>query len=308
MNVDGSEVDLDLLPALSVLLEERNVTWAAQRLAVSQSALSAKLARLRRAMNDPLLVPAVEGRGMVLTPRAAGLQAPLAAALAALRQAISSPTPFEPVQSRRTFRLAMKDHAAVTLGGNLAQAVMREGGTQIRLAFMPPGPTIEEQLEDGTTDILIGTEKSVRELFMQRVLSRKPYRTAQRKDHPRGTDALQIDEFCALAHMVVPGEQSGFGCPVDAALERAGRGRRIAVSVDSLAAVPGLLSKTDLVCTLPYPFLALFERDIDNFKPPVELGDYVLLAFWHPRNQADPGHIWLRHLLFEAAGEPSASD
>ena len=301
MDIDGSDVDLDLLPMLSVLLEERNVTWAAQRLGLSQSALSARLARLRRALNDPLLVPATEGRGMVLTPRAATMQAPLAAALAALRQVVSSPTPFRPTQSRRTFRLAMKDHAAVTLGGNLAQAVMREGGTQIRLAFQPPNPSIDKQLEDGTIDILIDTNNSTRELLMQRVLSRKPYRTAQRKDHPRGTRPLHIDEFCALAHMVVPGKESGFECPVDIALERAGRARRIAISVESLAAVPDLLLKTDLVCTLPLPFLAQIGNDIDCFEPPLELGEYVLSAFWHSRNQSDLGHAWLRSLLFHVA-------
>ena len=76
MDVDGGEIDLDLLPALSVLLEERNVTWAAQRLGITQSSLSAKLAKLRRALGDPLLVPAAEGRGMILTARAAALQAP----------------------------------------------------------------------------------------------------------------------------------------------------------------------------------------------------------------------------------------
>ena len=181
-------------------------------------------------------------------------------------------------------------------------------GAQIRLAFVPPGPDTEEHLETGAIDILIGAEESVRELFKQRVLSHRPYCTAQRKGHPRGATPLQIDEFCALAHLVVPGKEAGFECPVDAALEQAGRRRRIAVSVESLAAVPNLLSNTDLICTLPYPFLAQVERDIDCFKPPLELGEYVLTAFWHPRNQVDPGHAWLRQLLFQVAGGPSGFD
>lgn len=300
MDINGSEVDLDLLPALNVLLEECNVTWAAQRLGLSQSALSAKLARLRRAMNDPLLVPTIEGRGMVLTPRAVALQAPLAAALATLRQAISSPIAFEPSKSLRTFCIALKDYAAVTLGGGLTHAVMREGGTQIRLAFMPPGADIEQRLENGTTDMLIDREGSVRELFMQRVLLRTPYRTAQRKDHPRGSGMLRMGQFCALDHMVVPGKEAGFECPVDAALEQLGQKRRIAVSVESLAAVPNLLTATDLVCTLPFSF-SKYEKNVECFEPPMKLDDYILSAFWHPRNQADPGHTWLRKLLSETA-------
>ena len=196
----------------------------------------------------------------------------------------------------------------MTLGGSLARAILREGGDQIRLALVPPGPGIEEQMENATTDILVGTGLSLRNTFMQRVLSRETYHTAQRKGHPRGTGPLGLDEFCALTHMVVPGKESGFECPVDAALERVGRSRRIAVSVDSLAAVFDLLSNTDLVCTLPFPILAQLRREIDFFEPPVGLGDYVLSAFWHPLNQADPGHAWLRRLLFEVGREASGPE
>ena len=301
MEVDGSKVDLDLLPVLSVLLEERNVTWAAQRLGVRQSSLSSQLARLRRALGDPLLVPAVEGRGMVLTPRATALQAPLAEALTALRKAISPPAPFEPRESRRTFRIGLKDHAAMVIGGTLAQEVLQESGTHVRLAFTPPGSAIEERMESGVLDILVGSEEPANSLFMRRVLSRSPYRTAQRKGHPRGARALDLDEFCALSHMVVPGKESGFECPVDAALERIGRTRRIAVSVESLAAVPNFLSRTDLICTLPYPFVGEAEGNIEYYEPPMQLGDYTLSAFWHPRAQADPGHAWLRALLFQVS-------
>ena len=307
MDVDGNEIDLNLLPALSVLLEERNVTWAAQRLGLSQSALSAKLARLRRTMNDPLLVPAAEGRGMILSPRAASLREPLEAALAALRQAIRSPVPFDPAGSQRTFRLAMRDHAAATLGGRLAQALLRAGATRLRLALVPPAADVEAQLEQGTTDMLIGMDDTARALHMRRVLSRTGYATAQRKGHPRGTQPLDLDEYCRLGHMVVPGKQAGFECPVDLALERMGRERRIAISVESLAAVPGLLRTTDLVITLPSSFLVQIGQEIDCFEPPVELGDYVLAAFWHPRDQADAGHMWMRTLLFSVAAEQSGS-
>lgn len=94
---------------------------------------------------------------------------------------------------------------------------------------------------------------------------------------------------------------------MDAALERIGRGRRIAVSVESLAAVPVLLSMTDLVSTLPYPFSEQAEHLLDSFEPPIKLNDYVLSAFWHSRNRDDPGHVWLRGLLFEVAGKQPES-
>ena len=191
----------------------------------------------------------------------------------------------------------------MVLGGRLAEAVTHAGGANVRLAFFPPTANIETQLESGEVDILVGSEEPAQRQFMRRVLSRRPYRTAQRKGHPRGAQPLDLDGFCALSHMVVPGKESGFECPIDAALERAGRKRHTSVSVVSLAAVPDLLSRTDLVCTLPFPFLRTDETRFDYSKPPLQLNDYILSAFWHARSQVDSGHSWLRSLFFQAAAQ-----
>ena len=108
--------DLGLMLSLDVLLEEANVTRAASRLAISQPALSAQLARLRELFGDPLLVPASTGRGMVPTPRALAMKGVLHTALANLQALTDGPPAFDPLASKRSFRIVADDNAAVAEG------------------------------------------------------------------------------------------------------------------------------------------------------------------------------------------------
>src|SRR3712207_2923864 len=101
--LDMKPSDLSLMVALNLLLEEANVTRAAARLGVSQPALSAQLARLRQVFGDPLLVPALQGRGMVLTPRALALKGALHEALASIQDLMEGAPGFTPGRSKRTF-------------------------------------------------------------------------------------------------------------------------------------------------------------------------------------------------------------
>jgi DNA-binding transcriptional LysR family regulator len=119
MPPDLSDIDLGLLLALEALLADRNITHAAARLGLSQPALSARLNRLRRALGDPLFVPAPTGRGVVPTPRALGLQAELGDALAALRRIVEGPAGFDPARTRRTFVVAIHENPAAILSPGL---------------------------------------------------------------------------------------------------------------------------------------------------------------------------------------------
>src|SRR5215471_5341403 len=99
--IDLRGADLNLLVSLDALIEEANVTKAAERLNISQPALSAQLARLRDMFHDPLLVSAKSGRGMVLTPRAMELRVPLHLALKDLEAVVKRPATFDPLSANR---------------------------------------------------------------------------------------------------------------------------------------------------------------------------------------------------------------
>ena len=135
MDMNGHK--LQLLASLNILLDERNVTRAAERLGISQPALSAQLARLRDVFGDPLLTPAASGKGMVLTPRGLELKEPLREALRQLDDVVSQPERFDPRESDRTFTIGGNDNATAIIAPRLVQGLHRSGATQMRLAFRP---------------------------------------------------------------------------------------------------------------------------------------------------------------------------
>jgi DNA-binding transcriptional LysR family regulator len=300
--MDLADLDLGLLLALDALLEDHNVTRAAVRLGISQPALSARLSRLREAFTDPLFVPATSGRGVVPTLRATGLQVELAGILSRLRGLMEGPAPFDPAQTRRTFVVATGENPAAILAPGLISRVTA-AAPGARMAFEDPGPDVLDRLERGAVDLLVaGSDRAGGDL-MRRPLFEDGFLTAQRGGHPRGRQPLDLDTFCALDHLLVSADGGGFHGLVDDALEAIGRTRRVAVSIQSYALAPLILSASDCVCTLPRRFFGRFASELDLFLPPVELRATRLLALWHPRSQQDQGHAWFREQLYAAADQ-----
>ncbi|HEV2565642.1 MAG TPA: LysR family transcriptional regulator [Microvirga sp.] len=297
---DLGEIDLGLLLALEALLREHNVTRAAGSLNIGQPALSARLNRLRQIFADPLFVPAVAGRGVVPTPRALELQAELADVLVKLRHMVERPAVFDPARTQRTFVIAIHENPAVTLAPGLV-ARLTAIAPRARLALVQPTRDIIERLERGEVDLLVtGPDGATGEL-MQRPLLEDSFLTAQRKGHPRGAGPFDLDTFCALEHLLISADGGGFSGLVDDALAALGRSRRVAVSIQTYALAPVILAHSDCICTLPRRFLMRFAHELDLTPPPLDLPPARLVALWHPRNQEDGGHAWLRDCLYRAA-------
>jgi len=292
--VDLKGTDLNLLASLDVLIEEANVTRAAARLNISQPALSAQLARLRDLFHDPLLVPSRSGRGMTRTARALELRGPLEVALKDLAQIIKRPLEFDPKTASRTFVIAASDSGTVILGVSLVDRLRKIAGPSLRMAFRTPSPElIVDQLERGEVDLLIGSERVIPGGIPSSVLFTEHYLMAQRKEHPRGRKPLSLTSYCALSHILVSTSGGSFRSDIDEQLEKLGRRRRVVLSVHQFSVVPIFLRSTDYVVTLPARFIARFATEFDLFKLPFKVRGYSLSAAWHPRNQHDPGHVWL---------------
>src|SRR5512144_566332 len=142
-------VDLNLLRVLDVLLEEENVTRAAARLELTQSALSRALARLRRLLGDELLLPT--GRGMRPTARALELRPRVRAALGDVERLFSESPPFEPATARRRFRIAAVDYAHAVLLAPLLRAVATEAPA-VDWELVPTPRPADRTLENGEVD------------------------------------------------------------------------------------------------------------------------------------------------------------
>jgi DNA-binding transcriptional LysR family regulator len=306
-NVDIAEIDLGLLLALDALLGERNITRAAIRLGISQPALSARLNRLRQIFGDALFVPAVAGRGVVATPRAADLQAELVDLLGKLRHMVKGPAAFNPAETRRTFTIAIHENPATILVPDLTSRVMA-AAPDARLAFVRVSADVVDRLERGEVDlwvtIVAGSDKTSGGLML-RPLFEDTYLTGQRKGHPRGIGPFDLDTFCALTHIFISTDGGVFSGALDEALATLGRVRRRTVSIQNYALAPTIVASSDCVCTLPSRFLKHFAGVLDLASPPVELElpPPRFFARWHPRNQEDPGHLWLRECLYDVAAQ-----
>jgi DNA-binding transcriptional LysR family regulator len=301
--VDLNGADLNLLVSLDALIEEGNVTKAAVRLNVSQPALSAQLARLRDIFRDPLLVPSKTGRGMIPTARALELRGPLRGALKELETVVKRPPIFDPSTVERTFAIATSDLLTVVLGEGLIARVQKVAGPGVRVSFRSQNPDlIADQLEHGQIDLAIGDERNAQCAMKSIKLFDDRFFMAQRRGHPRGTKPLDLDTYCRLSHVLVSNAGSGsFRGKIDEQLEEIGRRRRVVLSVHQFILVPMFLRITDHVATLPERFLDRFNDDLDRYELPFKSRGFTVSASWHPRNEVDPAHIWLRNELIAVA-------
>jgi DNA-binding transcriptional LysR family regulator len=301
---DVSSVDLNLLVSLDVLLAESNVTRAAARLHISQPALSAQLARLRQLFNDPLLLPAESGRGMIATARAMALRGPLRRALADLGSVINSEASFDPLSQARTFQVAIGDNATTLVGLPLIELLGSHAGPGVQIAMSMTDPeAVAAHLEEGAIDLLIDAQRVIPDNAKMRVLLTQPFVMVQRKGHPRGTGPLDLETYLGLRHVVATPMRGPVHGYMDEFLEQLGYRRNVALSVPQFGMVPDVLNESDYVSTLPASLLAGFADRVDMFALPFQAPPFTLAMAWHPRNHTEPGLEWLRALAARAAGE-----
>ncbi|WP_250957432.1 LysR family transcriptional regulator [Rhizobium sp. CG5] len=301
MNKRISDFDAGLMLTLDALLKDKNVTHAAARLNITQSALSARLTRLRQLLNDPLFIPAASGRGMIATPHAAALEPELGRLLERFNDFVNTAHLFDPATSKRIFRIAATDNPAAILAPDLIP-LFQARAPLAKIAFtLPDKARIAEHLENGDVDLFVGAAEDAAPDLIAQTLFQEEFVTAQRRGHPRGSEAITLEEFCDADHLLISTSGGHFSGMIDDALAEAGRERRVSVSIQSYALAPLVLSSTDCICTLPRRFLQRFEDTLDLFAPPLALSIFSMNLFWHPKMRTDPAHMWLRKLVMEVA-------
>jgi DNA-binding transcriptional LysR family regulator len=295
-----TDFDTGLLLTLDALLKDPNVTHAAARLNITQSALSARLTRLRQLLNDPLFVPAASGRGMAPTAHASALHPELAKLIDQLNDFINTAHVFDPRSSQRVFRIAATDNPAAILAPDLIPMIKAQAPHAKIALTMPDKAKIATHLEQGDVDLFVGTAEDGSNELIATTLFQDEFVTAQRIGHPRGSQPMTLDEFCSLDHLLISTSGGRFHGMVDAALAKVGRTRSVSVSIQSYALAPLVLSNSDCICTLPRRFLERFTTALEIHAPPLALSPFQMFLFWHPRMQTDPAHKWLRDQVVQA--------
>ena len=291
-------LDLNLLKALDALLDERSVTRAAERLSLTQPAVSGMLTRLRESFDDPLFVRTQ--RGIAPTLRAQALAGPLKELLCNA-EALLRPQGFDPATAHMTLRIAATDYAlqAVVLP---FLAVLRKRAPGVCVAVVPAQHLpLHERLERGDIDLaLITPENTAPDLHARRLFEER-YVCVMRADHPDARRrCLSLARFCELDHALVSYGGGSFRGVTDEALERLGRQRRVALSVTSFLVLPEILRSSDLIAVVPQR-LVRPDSGLVVLEPPLEIPGFTKTAAWHERTHRSPGHQWARELLFELA-------
>lgn len=292
------DLDLNLLLALHVLLEERSVSRAALRLGRTQSATSRMLGRLREVLGDPLLVRT--GRGMRPTPRAEAAQPALAAAMGALVEVRALGGDFDPETSTRRFVLAGPDALAPVLHGVLR--ALQEQAPGCSLQLRPPPRTPAEAVLGGGVDLVLGPDLPPGAELQRRALGPVRWMTALRDGHPLLKGAWTLERWCAWPHVQVQLGTAGASL-VDRVLAQQGAARTVLAGVPGTLTALHLAAQSDLICTAPLPLLVPLAEPLGLTlrPPPLPLPDTLAVAWWAPRLQSDPGHRWLRRVVVEAA-------
>ncbi|MEM7487826.1 MAG: LysR family transcriptional regulator [Pseudomonadota bacterium] len=282
-------LDLNLISALVVLIEERSTTRAAERLGLAQSTVSGTLARLREITGDELLVR--QGRGLAPTARAEALLAAARPHLDALIAAIGTVTPFDPATDARTFRLGCTDAVALAILPALSRALRAAAphcDLVIRIGDYRSLPGMLSTGEIATALAYLRDDPPA--LARIKVVRRSPWQVLRDADTAPVPD---IDAFCARPHALVTpsGDLSGF---VDDGLD--GRTRRVVAGLPGFALLPSVLRGSDVIATVPDFVATALTRDggLATDPCPVEIAPVVNRMAWRQTGHADPAEAWFR--------------
>ncbi len=294
MNTDIKHLDFNLLKTLDALLDERSVTRAAQRLSLTQPAVSGMLTRLRESFDDPLFVRAQ--RGIVPTLRAQALAGPVKQLLSDI-DALLRPQAFEPATATMTLTLASTDYALRAVVVPFLGA-LRQQAPNIRVAVRPIDyKALDGQMDRGEVDLALITPDNLVPGIHAVTLFEEQYVCVMRAGHPDAKGgALPLERFCALDHVLVSSSGGSFTGVTDSALARIGRARRVVTSVTSFLVLPEILLVSDLIAVVPRR-LALDQPGLVTMEPPVEVPGFSKTLAWHERSHRDAGHQWVRSLL-----------
>ncbi|MFD1151341.1 LysR family transcriptional regulator [Saccharothrix hoggarensis] len=297
--------DLNLLVTLDVLLQEGSVTRAGERLALSPSAMSRALARLRRATGDPLLVRA--GRGLAPTPHAVAIRDRVRELVREAEEVLRPAERLDLATLERTFTVRSSDGFVEGFGPALVAEVGRTA-PGVRLRFLRKAKKDVVRLRDGLVDLETGVvDRAVPPDVVTAPLFTDRFIGVVRDEHPLGTGTVTAARYASARHVHVSRRGLGEGL-VDEALHATGHRRTVVTVVDGFGAALALANASDLVATVPERHTAPLRQGMRAFELPFRAPEVVVSLLWHVRFDADPAHRWLRARVLDACRADDAAD
>lgn len=284
------QFDLNLLVALDVLLAERNVTKAGERLHLSQPAMSGILSRLRHSFGDELLVRV--GRNLEPTALAADLAGPVHECVQQIQDLLNTKRPFAPETEQQSFRIGASDYVALLMGPLIERLLKLAPGISVR--FVALAPTTVDKVAAGELDFGIIPFEPEHDL-PSISLFEDSWTCAVWSKHPTVGDTMSLEEFLALPHLAFSFYGEQFTLAHDY-LHELGYHSKIVASTETFSTAPFLLQGATLATIVPK---RLGERlqsaaDIKLIGLPFNAPPFLERLIWNPRFTASPAHAWMR--------------
>lgn len=287
--------DLNLLTVLRAVHDEGSVTKAAERLNLTQSAVSHALRRLRHQLGDPLFVRS----GASLNPTAftKNISGPIKALLTSMEDVLSTGDAFDPRTARRRFTVGMDERLEVHTLPPLVERLIDEApGIQFRSMRVDPRD-VESQLASGHMDAAVTATPLRSELGSQRVAGDELVVMLRSGHALLSKGRMTLEAYLDADHIAVS-TTSELPSDEDVALSRLGRSRRIRMWAQRYAAASTIVSRSDLILTMPRLYVPVVNAlKNKTVALPFDVAPMDYYMYWHPSNSSDAGGQWLRREL-----------
>lgn len=297
------KLDLNLLVALDHMLETRSVSAAAEKMFMSQSAMSNALNRLRDYFDDPLLVQI--GRRMEVTPRAESMRSEIRDILVRIEATIEAQPEFKPDQSVRQFNILLSDYSLRVLMPTVLRLLAEQKAT-VKLNLRAQTDLPETLLEKGEIDLLITPKMFMSDTHPALQLFEDDYVVVAWAGGKHGRKPLDARRYQAASHavMVPPNAAKSMETSL---LAKAGITRQIDVQTFSFSVLPHLITGTDRIATVHRRLASLMasQAELVIYPCPVPIAPLQQMLQWHSYRDNDPGIRWLRSVITQAAASLS---
>lgn len=297
--VHVSRIDLNLFAVFDAIYSEGGVTRAAEKLNLTQPAISHALGRLRDMFGDPLFQR--QGQRLVPTAVARNIVEPVRRSLRALEATLHETSRFDPASTVRRFTIGMRDILEVTV---LPPLIARIGALSPGLDLSSQRVdrrALESGLAAGTIDVAMDILLPLSDAVRRQEIEVDPLVVIARADHPEVGEGLDLATYLEQDHVLVTSRRRGPGIE-DVELGRRGLKRRTRLRCQHYFAACRVVAESDLILTMPARHARVLNRHFGNqiLPLPLENQHMSLFLYWHETVDADPANRWLRGQLLQA--------
>ncbi len=299
MTKNLKNVDLNLLVIFEAIYATSNISRAAERLGMSQPAVSNALARLRALVDDALFVRAP--RGVEPTVRAREMIRPVREALGIIGEQLSGGSSLDLATYKRVFRVIIVDVLEPIIMPPIVRTIMSQA-PGVGIECIQPQAKFHEGIREGTIDLACFAFPIDTTDMVVKPICPLDLVVVSRRGHPAIKHPLDLETFQKLTQIAVGREMRGL-TNIDKNLIARGLPRNVGYMAARIWSIPAMVERTDLIGILPRRFVKEISGNfaLDVHEMPTELPEQFMYMMWHANSEHDPGHLWLRESMMRAA-------